>query len=223
MRELLERRFPDAMPVTQRSAGAIATGIAELDRALPGSGLPRGRISTWVPGGGATAMLRAACDAVARRGERAVWVDGARTIAGDFWDGAASLVRPSRFEQACMCAEELLRSGGFALVVLAGGQTADTERVRLSRVAREGGGALVILDRNGFMASVRLHSRIEPEGYLWRTNPFGEPAEVEAVSVRVDVTALGWNKQAEFTLPVAYHDLRLSVESGLGDRRGAAR
>lgn len=223
LREMLEQRFPDAVPVTHRSAEAIATGIPALDHALPGEGLPRGRIVAWAPGGGATAVLRTVCETVTRRGERAAWIDGEGVAAGDFWRGGTSLVRPAGERQARVCAEELLRSGGFALVVLAGGRPTDAGRVRLSRVAKEGGGALAILDRSGFMASMRLHSRIAPDGYRWSTNPFGEAAEVEAVTLCVGVTALGWKKQAELTLSVASYDLCLSVEPGLGDRRGAAR
>ena len=36
LRKLLEGRFPDAVPVTYRTAGAVATGLDELDRMLPG-------------------------------------------------------------------------------------------------------------------------------------------------------------------------------------------
>ena len=69
-----------------RSAEAVGTGIDLLDRALPGGGLPRGRLVVWSPGGGATAVLRSACMAVVSRGERAAWVDGAGLMAGEFWE-----------------------------------------------------------------------------------------------------------------------------------------
>lgn len=223
LREILERRFPDAQPVTQRTAGGVATGIAALDRVMPGNGFPRGRLSAWAPGGGATAALRSACRAATGRGERAAWVDGAGAACGGGWRGEAALFRPPGPRVALECAEELVRSGGFALVVLAGARTADAERVRLSRAAKEGGATLVLLESGGFMAGVRLVSRIRPEGYRWRLDPFGEPAEVETVTVRTRVEALGWSKEAEFSLPVAAHDLRLSLEPALGDRRGAAR
>ncbi len=223
LRELLEQRFPDALPVTHRTAGGVTTGIAALDRALPGGGLPRGRLVAWTPGGGATAVLRSACRAALERGERAAWVDGAGVACGDGWRGEAALFRPAGAREALACAEELVRSGGFVLVVLAGARAADTERVRLSRAAKEGGATLVLLDPGGFMAGVRLVSRIRPDAYRWRLDPFGEPAEVDSVTVRAHVEALGWSKEAEFSLPVAAHDLRLSLEPALGDRRGAAR
>ncbi len=221
LRDLLERRFPDAVPVTHRTAGGLATGIAELDRALPGGGLPRGRMAAWAPGGGATAVLRAACAAVTARGERAAWIDGAGTACADAWRGEAALLRPTGEREALECAEELVRSGGFALVVLAGARTADVERVRLSRAVREGGGALAVLEEGGFMAGVRVASRIRPDAYRWRPGPFGEPADVESVAVRAHVEALGWSREAEFSLSVESHDLRLSLEPALADRRGA--
>ena len=61
IRALIEHRFPDATPVTHRTAEPVATGIEALDAILPGHGLPRGRLTVWVPQGGATAVLRAAC------------------------------------------------------------------------------------------------------------------------------------------------------------------
>lgn len=223
LRELLEQRFPDAVPAVHRTAGAVATGIAALDGALPGGGLPRGRLVAWAPGGGATAVLRAACRAAGERGERTAWIDAAGVVAADGWDAGTVLFRPPGERAALECAEELSRSGGFGLVVLAGAGADDAERVRLVRAAKEGGGTLVVLEASGFMAGVRLASRIRPDGYRWRKGPFGEPAEIESVTVRTRVAALGWRRVAEFSLGVAGHDLRLSLEPSLGDRRGAAR
>jgi len=87
LRRLLEGRFPDAVPVTYRTAGAVATGLGELDRVLPGGGLPRGRLAAWVPGGGATAVLQAACLEAVRRGGRAAWGGGAGVGGGGVWGG----------------------------------------------------------------------------------------------------------------------------------------
>ena len=226
LRRLLEGRFPDAVPVTYRTAGAVGTGLGELDRVLPGGGLPRGRLAAWAPGGGATAVLQAACLEAVRRGERAAWVDGAGVVAGEFWRGGPLLVRPAagegRGRAALAAAEELLRSGGFALVVVSGVEAVGTEAVRLARAAREGGSALVMLTAGVPVAALRLRSRIAPDGYRWRRGPFGEPAEVEAVRLQVQATAMGWSARTELVLSVARHDLRLSLDPGLADRRGAA-
>lgn len=221
LRQTLERRFPGAVPVTYRTAGAVAMGIGALDHLLPGGGLPRGRLAVWAPGGGATAVLRAACGAVVGRGERAAWVDGAGTVAGAFWRPGPLLLRPAGGREALECAEELLRSGGFALVVLAGVEAVGGDGVRLSRAVREGGGAFVILSTGAPIAALRLASWIPPDGYHWRRGPFGEPAEVEGVAVRVRASAMGLNVRTEFLLPVAHHDLRLSQDPELADRRGS--
>lgn len=221
LRRLLEERFPDALPVAYRTTAAVATGVRALDRILPGGGLPRGRVSSWVPGGGATAVLRAACEAVVRRGERAAWVEGRGVEAGFPWGAGPMVVRPSGARDALLSAEELLRSGGFGLVVLVGPALPDVEGVRLSRAAREGGSALVVVSDKVRSAAVRLRSRIAPEGYRWRRGALGEPVEVEAVEMEVEVRAPGANARTVFQLPVARHEVRLSLEPGRVDRRGA--
>lgn len=223
LRELLERRFPGTVPLTHHTTPVAATGLSALDGILPGGGLPRGRLSVWAPGPGATALIRAACTAAVGRRERAAWVDAEGVSSGEAsWAGVA-LVRPEDPHRALRCAEELLRSGGFGVVVLAGAPTAGAARVRLSRAAREGGGALVEIATDGFMAGLRLASWVSAGGYHWRRNVLGEATEVETVGVRVRATALGWDREADVLLTVASHALRLSLEPALGDRRGAAR
>jgi hypothetical protein len=223
LRRTLEERFPAAVPVAFRTAQALGTGWAELDGALPGGGLPRGRLSVWA-GTGATAVLRGACAAALARGERAAWVDAARTTSGEAEWGGIALVRPARPADALLCAEELLRSGGFAVVVLAGAETAGGERVRLVHAARDGGAALVEAgSADGWMAAVRMASWVPPGGVRWRRDALGEAVGVESVGVRVRATALGWRREAEVELPLLARDVRLSLEPGVGDRRGAAR
>jgi len=223
LRALIEHRFPDATPVTHRTAEPVATGIEVLDEILPGRGLPRGRLTVWMPQGGASAVLRAACHTTVAAGERAVWIDGLGTVAGPFWEEGPILVRPRNSKHGLRGAEELLRSGGFALVVIAGIEPEGTETVRLSRAAREGGGALVALTTHASMASLRITSQILRESYRWRKTPFGDPAEAQEAKIRVRVRSLGWNRSADFSVPVVAYDLRMSLESGLVDRRGASR
>lgn len=239
LREVLARRFPDAVPVRYGTAVPVATGVAALDRVLPGGGLPRGRLTVWAPGGGAAAVLRGACGEVVAGGERAAWVEvGGGVVGGSGTGGAGGageggaltgvgwrpgvlLWRPAGAVAGLECAEELLRTAGFGLVVLSGAETGRMEAVRLSRAAREGGGAFVLLAGGGVSAPLRLTSRILPEGYRWRPGPFGGPAEVESALVRVQVNGLGVNAWTEFSLPVVQYELRLSLEPGLVDRRGA--
>jgi hypothetical protein len=220
VRALIENQFPDAIPVIHRTAEPVATGIEVLDAILPGRGLPRGRLTVWMPQGGATAVLRAACHTTVAQGERAVWIDGLGTVAGPFWEEGPILVRPRNRKHGLRGAEELLRCGGFALVVIAGIEPEGTETVRLSRAAREGGGALVTLTTHASMASLRMTSQILRDTYRWRKTPFGDPAEAQDVMIRVRARSLGWNRSAEFAVPVVPYDLRMSLDAGLVDRRG---
>jgi hypothetical protein len=223
IRQLLEQHAPDALPLTHRTAVPVATGIVELDGILPGGGLPRGRVTVWMPQGGAASVLRAACHATVAAGERSVWIDGMGVVTGASWEEGPILVRPKSRKHALRSADELLRSGGFALVVLAGAEPEGTETVRLSRAAREGGGAFVALTANASLASLRLTSRILPHSYRWRRDPFGDPAEVQDATVQVRARSLGWNAHTQLRIPVMRYDLRLSLDPGLADRRGLPR
>lgn len=222
LRALIEQKFPNAIPVAQRMAQPVASGIRELDRSLPNGGFPLGRISVCEGGGGITAILRAACQATIANGERAAWIDGAQTIAGAFWDEGPLLVRPDTKTNALRAADELVRSGGFQLVVLTGTKATDTEMMRLVRAVHDGGGAFVTVTPNSSMAALRLSSRIDVdvEARHWIHDPFGHPAQLQYVRIQTHARALGWDKRAAFLLPVRSHELRLSLESGLADRRG---
>jgi hypothetical protein len=220
LRALLEARFPDATPVTHRTAEPVATGITTLDAILPGGGLPRGRLTVWVPEGGATAILRAASQTTVLNGERAVWIDGKGTIAGAFWEEGPVLVRPRTRREGLRASEELLRCGGFALVVVAGIEPEGMENVRLSRAAREGGGALVTLTTHTSMASLRVSSSILRESYRWRKDPFGDPADAEEAKIRIRAHSLGWSRSVDIPIKVVPFDVRVSLEGGLVDRRG---
>jgi hypothetical protein len=222
LRQALERRFPDALPLGRGTAAAVATGLGPLDRILPGGGLARGRLTSWRPGGGATAILRSACDAATERGERSAWIDGAGIQSAEGWRSGPVLVRPTGELAALESAEELLRSGGFAVVVLTGaGRQVGGEAVRLSRAARAGGAALVVVTAVSAVAHLRVSSRLDPEGYRWQRDPFGDPVAVESVRVEVEVSSMGWSGRASLDLPVRMHSARLAPEPRLVDRRGA--
>jgi len=38
--------------------------------------------------------------------------------------------------------------------------------------------------------------------------------------IRVHARSLGWNRSADFPVPVVPYDLRMSLDTGLVDRRG---
>lgn len=224
LKQALERRFPDALPLGRGTAAAVSTGVAALDVLLPGGGLARGRLTLWRPGGGSTAVLRTAAEAAVRRGERSAWVDAGGALSADFWRTGPLLVRPGTEREALISTEELLRSGGFGLVVLTGSiREAGREAVRLARAARAGGAAFVLTAPASAVTHLRVTSRIHPDGYRWRRDPFGEPVEVTAVRVEVEASSMGWGGRTSFELPVRTHRARLSPEPRLVDRRGAKR
>ncbi|HSJ25940.1 MAG TPA: hypothetical protein VK929_14785 [Longimicrobiales bacterium] len=222
MREALERRFPDALPLGHgRTVVASGTGIGALDALLPGGGLPRGRLTLWQPGGGATAVLRSACEAAVARGERAAWIDGAHLQGGDFWRAGPLLVRPGTPLHALEAAETLLDSGGLSVLIVQGcAREAIREAVRLTRAARTGGCALVLVAEGTAVAHLRAQTRLSPDAYRWRTNAFGEPVEPLAVRLEMMASSMGWSGRTSFELPVRTYHLRHFPEPRLPDRRG---
>lgn len=197
-------------------------GVPGLDRAFPAGGLPRGRLTAWMPHGGAMAILRATCFTLLAAGERAAWVDGGTTV-GPFWTTGPLLIRPSGRINALRWGEGLLKCGGFALVVLTGVDPQGTETVRLSRAVHDGGGAFVALTTSAVMAGLRVTSRVLPHNYEWHRGPFADPAAVRTATIDVRVRAPGWNESARIMLPVTPYDLRLSLDPELVDRRGVER
>lgn len=221
LRQAIESRFPDALPLAHGTLAAIATGVAAVDALLPGAGLPRGRLTSWETGGGASAVLRAACSAVVGRGERAAWIDGAGTVTADGWVRGPLLLRPPGELEALACAEELLQSGGFGLVVVTGlGRHGAQRAVRLSRAAKAGGSGLVLVGAAAEVAALRVGCRIEAGGWRWRRDPFGGAGELVSVRVRLEARSLGWSGATTFELPVWTHAPRAGVDELLVDRRG---
>jgi len=220
LRALLDARFPDATPVPRRTTDGIATGIEALDAILPNGGFPKGRLSAWAPYGGATSVLRATSAAAALAGERVAWVDGAGTVPGAWWQHGPVLLKPTDRVRALRAAEQLLRSGGFALVVLTGAEPVGTEHVRLSRAAHDGGSAFVVVSSAATMAALKITSHIEPAAYRWERDPHGDPASVVSATLAVRVTSLGWNRRARLVVPVVAHRVPSALPVSLPDRRG---
>lgn len=219
LRSVIEQRFPTAVPAPPRLR-SVETGIPSLDALLPGNGFPRGHLTVWAPGAGATAILRGSCRSVLTRGERTAWIDGSHELYGNLWKGVV-VIRPTEQKTALAAAEELLSSEGFSLLVLSGVQVDETQRLRLTKAAREGGSAFIVRESNPAQASLRISSRIVPASYTWRRNAFSEPCEAESVTVEVTVSRSGLTRTTKLLLPIARYDVRLSLEPGLVDRRGA--
>jgi hypothetical protein len=119
-------------------------------------GLPRGRLTEVVGarGSGKATLLR---QIVARTRSEAGWVayiDATRTLAPRDWAPLGGeglwMIRPRDASRAAWCADVLLRCGAFALVVIDSAPLVSRGvAVRLTRLARESGTALVIAGEEG--------------------------------------------------------------------------
>jgi len=151
----------------------LPTGIAELDALLVGRGIPRGRLTeiTGASGSGRTSMLRTLVTAAASGGRWVAYIDATRTLAPRDWAHVGSeraplwIIRPTNAARAPWCADLLLRSGAFALVVMDGApQISRVLAVRLTRLARDVGAAFVVTgehggDATGSSVRIRLAAR----------------------------------------------------------------
>jgi hypothetical protein len=164
---LLPAAPPRALPGRGRG---LAFGIPALDALLPG-GLPRGQVSALdAPlGSGGTALLLALAETTLRADDGAALVDAARCLApqaaahlaalGRFW-----VVRPRGTESAWWCADILLRTGAFGLVIV--DQPAPVPRrviVRLQRLARDKDAVLVVRDSGSGRTDARTHRATSPD------------------------------------------------------------
>jgi len=146
------------LPPLPSAAPAIPTGIAALDTVLPGGGLPRGRLTELAgpAGSGKTTIARAIVETTMATHGWVAYIDAQRTLDPRDWAhlGDAEgvwMIRPHDATRAAWCADVLLRSGAFALVVLDGAPALTrSNAVRLTRLARDADCALLVLgDRAG--------------------------------------------------------------------------
>jgi hypothetical protein len=168
---LFPERLQRLIPTVRRG---LAFGIPALDAALP-SGVPRGQITALDSplGSGGTTLLLALAEATLRSDEGVALVDAERSLApqaaahlaalGPFW-----VIRPKVHENAWWCADILLRTGAFGLVIVDRAPAPPRRiAVRLQRLAHDKDAALVIRDAPthqradaraglGYGASVRL-------------------------------------------------------------------
>jgi hypothetical protein len=150
---VLPERLQRLVPAARRG---LAFGVPALDALLP-LGLPRGQITAFdAPlGQGGTALLLALAETTLRADEGVAFVDAARTLApqtaahlaglGPFW-----VIRPRGTESAWWCADVLLRTGAFGLVVVDQAPApARPVAVRLQRLARDKDAVLVVREVAG--------------------------------------------------------------------------
>jgi hypothetical protein len=189
----------------------IGSGIASLDAVLPGGGIPCGRLTEVAgrDGSGATSITRAIVATALADKRWVAYVDATRTLAPGDWASLAAqgrlwIVRPPSDGHGTWCADILLRSGAFSLVVL--DDPAPIPRgviVRLTRLAREGNIAFLVLHHQDHHAglvgsAVRLHLTREPAAAT--TGP-GTSVAWRRLETRLRRAAANERKQAQ--LPAA--------------------
>ncbi|HEY9429252.1 MAG TPA: ATPase domain-containing protein [Gemmatimonadaceae bacterium] len=153
-------------------SAALGTGIPELDAVLSRRGLPRGRLTevTGARGSGKATLLRRMVMETISRGLGVAYVDASRTLAPRDWASVADeagdafwVVRPKQASRGAWCADVLLRSGAFALVVLDGAPPLTRSiAVRLTRLTHDAAAALVVVGGDNSQPStisgaLRLH------------------------------------------------------------------
>jgi hypothetical protein len=220
---------------------------------LQGGGLPRGRLTEIVGanGSGKTTLARAVVEATVAQHGWVAYIDAQRTLDARDWVhlGDAEgvwMIRPHDATRAAWCADVLLRSGAFALVVLDGAPLLSrSNAVRLTRLARESNCALVILGDRGGAASqlggaVRLvlerpipgsrRSRHDPPQHARHggdgrgspasgTNDTGD-GTTRTIAVRVEKGGTLRTVEVSCAIAVAR---RLCAHPEVPDRRGVAR
>jgi hypothetical protein len=164
--ESLRALLPAPLPQTP----GMPTGVDALDRALDSGGLPRGRLTEVVGATGKLTLLRQVVDAAVERGEWVAYIDASRTLAPRDWAHLGHrvgvwIVRPPEAARAAWCADVLLRSAAFSLVVLDSAPPISRAiAVRLTGLARESNAALVTVGstgatRLGGAVRLRVHRR----------------------------------------------------------------
>lgn len=138
------------VPVVPPAGPAWPTGVAALDAVL-GGGIPRGRLTELVGprASGRTTLARRVVAQVLSAGRWVAVIDATRTLAAQHWAGLGArlvVIRPHDPAKAAWCADRLLRSGVFALVMLDGAPVLPRPiTFRLSQLARDRDVALLVL------------------------------------------------------------------------------
>ena len=202
---------------------ALPTGVAALDAVLLGGGLPRGRLTEIAgpTGSGKTTLARAIVESTVAAHGWVAYVDAQRTLDARDWVhlGDAEgvwIIRPRDAARAAWCADVLLRSGAFALVVLDGApMLSKSAAVRLTRLARESNAVLVLLaDRTGAASQLGGAVRLLVE----RTTP-GKRRHPPPTPHSPPPTGGGWGVGSEECDP---HDRRARREGRNASDSGGA-
>jgi hypothetical protein len=199
------------------AADALPTGLAALDTAL-GGGLPRGRLTELIGplGVGTTTLVRSLVGATLSRGQGVACIDASRTFDPADWASLdctfLRVVRPRDPARGAWCADVLLRSGAFTLVVLDHAPPLTRQvALRLVGLARDKDAAFVVVG-NGSASQVGGAVRLEMKR-RWGGGQ-RRPSEL---------TVLRGGLRTTIEVPsVIYHPRRLCAHPEIPDRRGVA-
>jgi hypothetical protein len=223
----------------------VPTGIATLDEALSDGGVPCGRLTEifGARGSGRTTLARQIVASALDTGRWVAYVDGSRTLAPRDWavlGGTRRLwiIRPPNAERSAWCADVLLRSGAFGLVVLDGGPPLTRQvAVRLTHLARDHDAALLLVGEaqaGGVIGAVRLTVRRQradrPALSAWPSrraqagvpqNSLGAGSERTVRTLRITIEKGGTHHSAEVSCAIDVAR-RLCAHPEVPDRRGVA-
>ena len=225
------------LPPPAPAAPALPTGIASLDAALLGGGLPRGRLTELVggTGSGKTTLARVIVEATLASHGWVAYIDAQRTLDARDWvhlghEDGMFIIRPHDPMRAAWSADILLRSSAFALVVLDGApMLSKAVAVRLTGLARESSAAFVLLgDRIGSASqlggAVRLiveRRRKRSDSPTVRLSDCTNP-DYTTSTIGVRVEKGGTLRTVEVSCAIAVAR-RLCTHPEVPDRRGVAR
>lgn len=231
----LRQQLADLLAPPPVEGEGLRTGVGALDEAIAGSGLPRGRLTeiVGVRGSGKTTFVRCLVEATVSAGHLVAYVDAARTLAPRDWAHLGEregvwMIRPRDPGRGAWCADVLLRSGAFALVVIDGAPPLSRQvAVRLTRLARDGRAAFVVVGESserggtatlGSAVRLRLTGRHCTRGRRW-PGP-GEQGLERRFGIVVEKGGTYRTVEVSCAIGVAR---RLCTHSEVPDRRGVAR
>ena len=247
---VLRQQLAAVVAGTPSSTPGLPTGVAVLDTMLPGGGVPRGRLAELLaPAGlGKTTIARSLVATTIRSGGGVAWIDATRTLDPRDWAAqsitgdsqgvfdALWVVRPGDPARGPWCADLLLRSGAFALVVLDGAPVLPRAvAVRLTQLARESDAALLLLGEGTRASEIGGALRLRlawsaPSGSLQSAGRIGitpvVPRSPGAAAHRVIATLEKGGPYQHVELEVGRgHGIarRLCTHPEIPDRRGVAR
>ena len=244
---LLRQHLSEIIAGTSPGTPGLTTGLAALDAALPNHGLPRGRLTELVglPGSGKTTLVRQIAERTVKDGGSVAYIDATRTLAPRDWAHVSAngnqdglwVVRPDNPTRGAWCADVLLRSGAFSLVVLDGApMLTRAVAVRLTRLARESDAALLVLGDDSktseLAGSLRLRVAKETKpAAVTRRRTFAKIDDVPANGARSVTVVIEkgapYQTVKVFSLGEVDRDIevarRVRTHSEVPDRRGVVR